>query len=764
MPQRDYLLRTEASYFPWNCLTQQQRAAIEHVAGFLRHSATILDTLKRDSTSELHRRRHSRLAFVDADRGMGKTTVLVTLERLIEKGDPSITQFQSEEDCQNAKWLHDNHGRFRWLLPLDMEPLPVHSNLLAAILVRIGQLMTPADSGSFLRQLDSRATLASDFSQLEQSAVHAWGGVSPARLATLDPAYATTEVITSQAVALDFNNRFESVLDQIAKGIDQEGAIFIVPIDDVDLTPTRCLELLRVVRMLSTPRLFFLIVGNIRNAEEMLRLQCEGELAALAGIMATSKTSDRIRSTSAQISSNHLRKLVPPHQRVRLRLTSPDEALDLRLPGYIERQEAGLGTLRGILERIQIHVNYLPQASGRAQSRFRDRVSLLEQIFAGRDDDYPGTSWLTGAPRQILDRAELLYPFANRSEKGLTGAETRSLLTAIAQDIRSGLLEDSAQLDSGALESIENVVQEYSGGVQFSFRERFTVKAQTRQLSHPTFSEVSIGPFHRVEWVIEYLDNIAWLPSNSQSLLDSRADGSLTLLHDLAQSLESRAVWTSSMVSGSSLLSPAFTRWTLSETTLDIPWVLPDWRTFREIFRFWGYLKSGGLIPISEIGRPDLPPFVEVGIEPDLPAMAWFNACLGVLLYAGGRGQRHLRDHKEFDPQFVAKELEALAKEGRYSDERSRLVDSGLVSLMLLLAPEAGGFGKFGFDILHTGLSEQIRHLRPAIQRRRQMRWDEAVRRTAGEGKSAMSEILAVERSFSNHSFSQFFGTLRDRE
>lgn len=765
MAERDYLLRTEASYFPWDCLTEQQRAAIEQTAGFLKHSSEILDTLQRDSKSELKDRRHSRLAFINADRGMGKTTVLVTLEKIVAHGDQSIGPIKGEEDYRHSKWLNDHRSLFKWLITLDLEPLPFNSNLLAAILTRISRTMIPSDSGSFLRQMDSRATIANEFSMLEQSLVQFWDGVSRQRLASLDPAYAATEVLTAESVALDFNKRLCRLLDEIAEAIDQPGAIFVVPIDDLDLTPTRCLELLRVIRMLSTPRLFFLIVGNVSNAEEMLRLQCEGELAGLAKAMATTKTADRIRSTAAEISSNHLRKLVPPHQRIALTLPRIDEALKFRLPGWTERQEAGRGTLESILGNIFLRVNYVPQASEQAKIRPRDRVSLLDQLLPDRSYTYAGSSWITGTPRQILDRAEYLLPFADGLERASSELETRRLLLAIADDARSCLLEDSGRFDSQAMEAIDNVVQEHPNGTQLLFREQFSIQVQQRRFHYPVSSDGPLPPMtRRVEWVVDYPNEIVWRAKDSRNFLDSRSAGALTFLHDLALSVQTTGVWTSSMLTDNpALLSPALTRWKVTGADIDIPWTLPQWRTFRELSRFWMYLRSSSRLSISRIDSSEYQPFLEPGEGVEQIAMNWIGAILAVLRSHDGSSARNRRAHL-YEPELLVKEFVSLLREQAqyYSIERSRLLDDSLVSLLLMLTPEAGGFGTFVYELLQSEPNERFEHLRQAVRRRRRLRWVTALKSTSGDIERTRKEIDFLESSFDQHPFTMWFGSIRD--
>jgi hypothetical protein len=47
--------------------------------------------------------------------------------------------------------------------------------------------------------------------------------------------------------------------------------LFLIPIDDVDLNPRRCTELLRLLRTYSPPReLFFLLMGQFELVEHIV--------------------------------------------------------------------------------------------------------------------------------------------------------------------------------------------------------------------------------------------------------------------------------------------------------------------------------------------------------------------------------------------------------------------------------------------------------------------------------------------------------------
>jgi len=110
--------------------------------------------------------------------------------------------------------------------------------------------------------------------------------------------------------------------------------LFVLPVDDFDLNPARCLELLQLLRILSVPRLFALVLGNTDQAEMMLAFKIAGEFHRLAGLEsrhAEGRMSARsIASSVDEIATHTLRKLLPPHQRIHLAPMTHKEALDFK--------------------------------------------------------------------------------------------------------------------------------------------------------------------------------------------------------------------------------------------------------------------------------------------------------------------------------------------------------------------------------------------------------------------------------------------------
>lgn len=86
---------------------------------------------------------------------------------------------------------------------------------------------------------------------------------------------------------LSLNHYLSKALDELAEKVFQgygvTNPLFVLPVDDVDLNPCRCLELLRLLRMIAVPRLFILALGDLDMVRIVLNLKYSGEFVSIAG-------------------------------------------------------------------------------------------------------------------------------------------------------------------------------------------------------------------------------------------------------------------------------------------------------------------------------------------------------------------------------------------------------------------------------------------------------------------------------------------------
>ena len=380
-------LRPEARPVNYSKLDASQRHAFRRVVGMLAGALQEIGTANerkrttagqglRSSPAWLDHDRASRMAFVYGDRGTGKSTVLMSLIKLCS---PVEERRQEEEPgaempAPTRNSLSTLRGRVVWLEPIDMARAPKSANLLAAILARIeyavGPFVFPATTerggrgagreplgvlGRYPEGLDPLLTLQ----RLQTGVAIAWEGNLSEHGGHLDPDSYAVEVMRTERERMTFNVKLSEALDALAAVVPGSGAggpIFVVALDDVDLNPLRCLETLKLLDLLSVPRVFTIVLGDMDMVEIVLNLKHSGDFSALVGHRARlnplSMPDRDIAAAVGRLSANAMRKLLPPAQRIRLRSMTRADALNFR----------PIGTDSGRLLRLHALLHRCPAA------------------------------------------------------------------------------------------------------------------------------------------------------------------------------------------------------------------------------------------------------------------------------------------------------------------------------------------------------------------------------------------------------------------
>ena len=91
------------------------------------------------------------------------------------------------------------------------------------------------------------------------------------------------EVMRTEHATLSLNRKLANALDDMAtkvfRGSFVTDPLFVLPIDDFDLNPSSCLKLLRMLRMVSVPRLFTLVLGDFEIVRTVMNLRFSEEFA-----------------------------------------------------------------------------------------------------------------------------------------------------------------------------------------------------------------------------------------------------------------------------------------------------------------------------------------------------------------------------------------------------------------------------------------------------------------------------------------------------
>lgn len=342
-----------------------------------------------------------------------------------------------------------------WLEPLDMETVPKSGNLMAAILARIDAAcdgLNLASDGVGGRDelapgrasrglLDPgpdyhRALL--DLQRLQTRVALAWEGNLPGRGGGLDAESYAVEVIRAEKARLSLSRDFNDVLEGLAaQGFDRRreppGPLFILPVDDADLNPAKCLELLQILRFISVPRLFAIVLGDVAMIETAFNLAMAGEVAAAGGsggwFQLLPITLGEVKSRISELAASAVRKLIPVGQSIHLKGMTISEALKFRPRGDIGievPEDKKPRTLADVMKACPVQTVASIDSEGNAGPSTEDlHWFLMTQGLISRLDDenpegqelvhgYPfhAARMLEAAPRRVADLWQRLQDVA----------------------------------------------------------------------------------------------------------------------------------------------------------------------------------------------------------------------------------------------------------------------------------------------------------------------------------------------------------------
>ncbi len=147
--QMIYSPMPEAKALEWGSLCPSTRKALKQIIFWLNAACNANKGLK-DEPEELESKYEapSTSILLSGDRGSGKTTVLLSAAYMYSIATRKRNVFLDtlcDKDNPIRKPLENSYQEVTWLNTLDLEPLDPSSNLLAAMLVRIREVIHKLD-------------------------------------------------------------------------------------------------------------------------------------------------------------------------------------------------------------------------------------------------------------------------------------------------------------------------------------------------------------------------------------------------------------------------------------------------------------------------------------------------------------------------------------------------------------------------------------------------------------------------------------------
>lgn len=383
-------LRPEAGPVPYWKHHKRAQKALDRIIGAL--SAAARSAQMPSANSSIDTNRASRIFFVSGEPGSGKSTLYLTLRAMLEEKDREYSEGY-QESLGNLK------ESVRWLDTLDLEVAGDEGeNLLAAVLVRLIEVLLQPDSDSNTVISKSCEDAIKNLEELATDIGIAWEGNLRARAGELDPDTYSVEVMRTQRARLGVNERLRKALDELAKNQCYDcdfKTLFVLPVDDFYLKPDASLQLLRLLRMISIPRLFFLVMGDVKTVEALFTEKSLADWTAVAGARTFTAVPSRLNEAQArarELRARYLRKLLPPKQRAEIEAMEWDEALRFK-PEHLGGKEPR-ATVRTLGRLLKKSLDSPPEGT-KAKGNPR-KITLLEFLVSPYEDEsIPDTESIT---------------------------------------------------------------------------------------------------------------------------------------------------------------------------------------------------------------------------------------------------------------------------------------------------------------------------------------------------------------------------------
>lgn len=422
--------RPEAQPQTYDSLSKTQQRAVSGILQYLDQfvAKAPFPTSESETMVRLDLNRPSNVVLIDGERGSGKTETLLTLlgfwAAAFEPNDKDLQKIRSSVDEAVTRETRPASG-----IPvpvLDMQPLPSGTSLLMQLATRLYRLVehqaapdnAKTKTPPFVDSADTGQALYAAWQRLVRAAASAESEGKASRSLTPEDLADALEWRERESGSLrEAWRKFASqVVKQDFRKLGYQGTpdgkpCLIVSIDDADMNPSRCVELLELVRSLWHPRVVFLLTGHTELFHELLQHKFE---------------KDGLSSERAErLARLYFDKVVPKHQRFTV-WADADSALRT-LP-------SSAGVWRSIMQSV-------PELKKAIPRRWRAVRDLEAQL--NLEKGAPGPTSATVLLSGVLEEADLAPAVVRHM--------ARHVLPVSEEDDDDGLEQSHFVLDDGDL-------------------------------------------------------------------------------------------------------------------------------------------------------------------------------------------------------------------------------------------------------------------------------------------------------------------------
>lgn len=637
-------LRLEAQPIELGLMSRSQLKGAEKLASFVRFAYE-----QSDGSSDANQY-HNQVLMVSGDKGSGKTTLLLTLRKWLEDtselgreiGEISERSGFSAHECEEYKKAettipikHDGKSKITWLDPLSLDYLPKGSNLVASLFARIShEIGRRSDQHrGVLEPVSAEDRAIHELQSLTNDAVTCLEGNLDQRAPYMDPDSYAIAATEGEKKKLEVKSRLNSVLGRLIAGPqrksdDKVKGIFIFPVDDLDSSPERAMEMLKIAYSLSIPRLLFVLLGSVETMDQILFYKIQGEFRDLLRSQGQINPDD-LESVTAKaniVASSLLRKMVPPSHRIQLDPLTVQHARRFKPEKkYTDGLEKKLSSL-AFSPEVLFTGSYPPPNISVASLLLAKEPWVKDGSESAKATEstsyfYDGLGLLQVAPRQLAD----LYSLVERSippqtdtssntatvqEPNWSTADQKTFLGNLFHEIFCPIVDEDGPLTPPIQRSLKKclevdslfneveltppsiqMVPETGDHIELDIPPRLTEKGSQHEAMISTY--VIADRVRTVGLEAAYGDKPRALAPATRSTFKA--------LHDLIRFTNAGVI--TKPVTHVALNKLALTRWDNgSDTKPEFPWLSVEWKTFwhTDLFlRLW----NRGLQKVREICR-----------------------------------------------------------------------------------------------------------------------------------------------------------------
>lgn len=472
----------ESQAYKWDdLLTPTQQA--------LKELLTWLDSACESSSRSPVDQHLSTSLLVAGARGSGKTTLLLSAalalrdwKRFLGAQGGYLPRGLDPRHDELARLLQHLEGRITWMDPLDLEPLPAKANLLATLLVRV----RAAVDGARFSLAKRGAGAWGPSSILEESAEDTWGKLDQlVRDASFmwedlpsstDARARAEQQIKASEIYANFQGRFCDAMEQVAGTLsipqfgpsEREQVILVLPIDNVDRSIEHLYNIVKLVRMVASRRLWFVLAAGQQEFQLFMERAFQKEFLVTGHLGIGLKGRDETLAIARRQAATTLRRALPPSYRIDIGLVQPEESWTY--PYRFDEEKRGLSEhdieLHELLRELR-----LPSSPTRGHSltSFADLFDLGPRLApsvvtayqAAREDGAVDASPGAEAdPRERGGAPRPLFTDAARQALTLPARTLRDLWHAAYREWKRSGVDDGERAVRVATEMLRNAIDE----------------------------------------------------------------------------------------------------------------------------------------------------------------------------------------------------------------------------------------------------------------------------------------------------------------